>query len=143
MASALSSVNFEVEDVHTLEPLVSREEIRERIRKALNLHVGRGRRFSVEELSEGSGVPKRSIQAALAPIHDENYRPLTLENLQSIGKFLGAAFVSSYLELSGFGAFELCDQPPLPRVLNSAPASETPEQERKRIIRRLAELEGV
>ena len=143
MASALSSVNFEAEDVHTLEPLVSREEIRERIRKALNLHVGRGRRFSVEELSEGAGVPKRSIQAALAPIHDENFRPLTLENLQSIGKFLGAAFVSSYLELSGFGAFELCDQPPLPRVLNSAPAHETPEAERKRIILRLAELEGL
>ncbi len=105
MASAAHAVNFDAEDVHTPEPLVSREEIREKVRKALSLHVGRGRRYSVEELSTGAGVPKRCIQAALAPIRDENYRPLTLENLASIGKFLEAPFVSIYLELSGLGAF--------------------------------------
>lgn len=144
MASTLHSVNFDGDDVHTPDPLVSREEIREKIRKALSLYVGRGRRYSVEDLAEGAGVPKRLIQAALAPINDENYRPLTLENLASIGKFLKAPFVSAYLELSGLGAFELMDgQIPLPKVLASADAPEPPEEERKRLIRRLAELEGV
>jgi hypothetical protein len=144
MASAAPSVNFGAEDVHNLEPLVSREEIREKIRKALNLHVGRGRRYSVEDLSVGAGVQKRVIQAALAPINDENYRPLTLENLASISKFLKAPFVSHYLELSGLGAFELMEGAPLPEVfVPTTPRDETPEEERKRLIRRLAELEGV
>lgn len=144
MASSVHSVNFGEESVHTSEPLVSREEFREKLRRALNLYVGRGRRHSVEELAEGAGVSKRSIQAALAPINDENYRPLALENLASISKFLGAPFVSAYLELCGLGAFELMDgQIPLPKVLTSADASENVADERKRLIRRLAELEGV
>lgn len=143
MASAANAVNFGGDDVHVLEPLVSREEIREKIRKALSLYVGRGRRYSVEELSVGAGVPKRCIQAALAPINDENYRPLTLENLASISKFLKARFASAYLELSDLGAFELSEQPPLPKILPNATPSESPEDERKRLIRRLAELEDV
>lgn len=141
MASCAHSVNFDDGDVHTLEPLVSREEIRERVRKALNLHVGRGRRYSVEELSVGAGVPKRAIQAALAPINDENYRPLTLENLSSIAKFLKAPFASAYLELSGLGAFELMDgqQPPLPSVFtaDSAKPTETPREKVERLQREL------
>lgn len=144
MASSARAVNFEEDDEHTLEPLVSRAEIGEKVRKALNLYVGRGRRYSVEELSEAAGVKKRSIRAALAPISDDNYRPLTLENLASISKFLKAPFTSIYLELSGLGAFELMDgQPPLPCVLRPTPPNETPEQERKRLIRRLAELEDL
>lgn len=143
MASAVHSVNFCAEDVHTPDPLVTREEIREKVRKALNLHVGRGRRFSVEELSEGAGVPKRSIQAAMTKITDENYRPLTLENLASIATFLKAPFASAWLELCGLGAFELSGQIPLPSVLATADTDETPEEERKRLILRLAELEGL
>ena len=144
MASLAPAVNFLADDVHTPEPLVLREEIRERIRKGLHLHIGRGRRFSVDEASLGSGVPKRVIQAAMAPINDENFRPLTLENLASLDKFLGASFVSYRLELSGLGAFELMDgQPPLPRVLASSPIQEDAADERKRLIQRLAELEGL
>jgi hypothetical protein len=144
MASAANAVNFVTDDVHNLEPLVTREQIRETIRKGLNLYVGRGRRYSVEELSAGAGVPKRAIEAAKTKIDDENYRPLTLENLASLAKFLKAPFVSIYLEASGLGAFELMDaQPPLPRTLTSVEPSEAPEDERKRLIRRLAELEGV
>jgi hypothetical protein len=143
MASVARAVNFDESDVHAPEPLVSRAEIREKVRKALNLYVGRGRRYSVEELSAGAGVSKRLIQAAMTLIHDENYRPLTLENLWSIAKFLGAPFTSQLLELAGLGAFELSGQPPLPKVLASAPNDECPEDERRRLIRRLAELEGV
>lgn len=149
MASTAQSVNFGDDDVHTPEPLVPREEAREKLRKSLSLYVGRGRRYRVDELSAGSGVPKRSIQAALAPIGDENYRPLTLENLASIAKFLLAdglavPFISAYLELAGLGAFELMDgQIPLPKVLASADANECPADERRRLVRRLAELDGV
>lgn len=143
MASRLNAVNLDDDEVHTLEPLVSREQIGERIRRALNLHVGRGRRYSVEELSTGAGVRRRSIRAALAPIHDENYRPLTLENLICVAAFLRAPFASAFLELADLGAFELSGQAPLPRVLATADAQETPEEERKRLIRRLAELEDV
>lgn len=143
MASAAQSVNFGVDDVHSLEPLVSRNAIREKIRDALRLYVGRGRRYSVKELSNGAGVPTRAIEAAMCFIDDENYRPLTLENLASIAKFLKAPFASIYLELAGLGAFELMDgQPPLPRILATADQGEDVAEERKRLIRRLAEIEG-
>lgn len=144
MASSAPSVNFDESGVHKSELLVSRSAIREKHRSALRLHVGRGRRFSVAELSDGSGVPERAIEAAMCFIDDESYRPLALENVASIAKFLGASFASHYLDLSGLGAFELADaQPPLPKVLSSATHDEDVAEERKRLIRRLAELEGV
>jgi hypothetical protein len=125
-------------------PLVSRTAIREKIRDALRLYVGRGRRYSVKELSNATGVPDRCIEAAMCDPDSEDYRPLKLEDLASIGKFLGAAFVSHYLELWGLGAFELMDaQPPLPKVLSPTPAQESHDDKRKRLIRELAELERV
>jgi hypothetical protein len=77
-------------------------------------------------------------------IDDENYRPLSLENVASLAKFLGASFASIYLELSGLGAFELADgQPPLPRMLDAcaSPSDETTTEKRRRLIRELASLE--
>jgi hypothetical protein len=142
MASLAQSVNICAGDFHAPEPLISRNVAREKIRDALRLFVGRGRRYSVKELSNGAGVPSRAIEAAICFIDDENYRPLTLENLLSIAKFLGPSFVSHYLEPAGLGAFELMDgQIPLPKVLASADPSETVADERRRLIRRLAELE--
>lgn len=123
--------------------LVSRNSIREAQTKALELFVGRGCRYSVKELSNATGVPDRSIEAAKCDPEDPDYRPLSQENLASIAKFLRAPFVSVYLELSELGAFELSGQPPLPHVLAAADAQESPEAERSRLIRRLAELEGV
>ena len=144
MASSVQSVNFGGNYPHTSELLIPRSVARDKIRDALRLFVGRGRRFSVKELSDGSGVPMRSIEAAMSPIDDENYRPLALEYLMSIAKFLGAPFVSHYLELTGLGAFELMvGQPPLPRILATADQQEDVADERKRLIRRLAELERV
>lgn len=135
MASQPESVNKKL--------LVSRNSIREAQAKALELYVGRGCRFSVKELSNATGVPDRSIEAAKCEADDPDYRPLSQENLASIGKFLGAPFVSIYLELSALGAFELSGQIPLPKVLATASADEPAAEERKRLIRRLAELEGV
>ena len=124
--------------------LVSRTIWRESVRKALSLYVGRGRRYTVKELSNATGVPDRIIECAKLDPDDPDFRPLREENLASVSKFLGAPFVSLWLEAMGLGAFELADgQIPLPKVLTPTPAQEDATEERKRLIRRLAELEGV
>lgn len=124
--------------------LVSRNTLREAIRKSLNLHVGRGRRYTVKELSNATGVPDRIIECAKLDPDDPDFRPLREENLASVGKFLGAPFVSAWLETMDLGAFELMDgQPPLPKVLTATDPQEDAAQERKRLVRRLAELEGI
>ena len=125
-------------------PLISRNCIGETIRDALHLYVGRGRRYSTPSLSRATGVPERCIEAAKCEPDDPEYRPLKLEDLASLIKFLGAPFASAILEPTALGAFELMDgQPPLPKVLTATKAQEDAEQERKRLIRRLAELDGV
>lgn len=59
------------------------------------------------------------IECALCEPDDPEYRPLKLEELASLTKFLGAPFASAFLEPCGLGAFELMDgQPPLPRTLD-------------------------
>lgn len=141
MASSARSVNFDADDVR--KPLVSRYSINERVRDALHLYAGRGRRYSVKELADGAGVPERCIEAAKADPDSADHRPLSLENLASIAKFLRDPFASAFLEPCDLGAFELMDQPPLPKVLASAPAAEDVSEERRRLIQRLAELEGV
>ena len=123
--------------------LVSRTAVREKLRDALRLYVGRGRRYSVKELSNGTGVPDRVIECAMCDPDSEDYRPLKLEDLASLSSFLGAPFVSAFLELAGLGAFELSGQIPLPSVLATADTNETKEEKRKRLIRELAALEGV
>ena len=136
MASAPDSANNEL--------LVSRNALREAIRKALNMHVGRGRRWTVKELSNATGVADRIIECAKLDPDDPDFRPLREENLASVGKFLGTSFVAVWLETMNLGAFDLMDgQIPLPKVLASSPASEDAAEERKRLIARLAELEGV
>ncbi len=123
-------------------PLVSRNTIREKMRAAIRLHVGRGRRYSVKELSNGTGIADRVIESAMCDVDSPDYRPLTLEALASLTSFLGPSFASAYLELSGLGAFELMDgQIPLPKVLATAEATPDIAEERKRLIRRLAEIE--
>ena len=108
--------------------LVSRNSLREAIRKALNLYVGRGRRFTVKELSNATGVPDRIIECAKLDPDDPDFRPLREENLASVGKFLGAPFVSIWLETMGLGAFELMDgQIPLPGVFAAQDAQDTAE----------------
>lgn len=108
--------------------LISRSTIREAQRKALRLFVGRGRRYSVKELSNATGVPDRCIEGAMCDPEDTDFRPLSQENMASLGKFLGAPFVSVWLETMGLGAFELMDgQIPLPGVFAAQDAADTAE----------------
>ncbi|WBO23966.1 hypothetical protein [Sphingomonas abietis] len=90
-----------------IEPLVSREQVGEAIRKALALYVGRGRRYSVKELSNGTGIKDRVIECALCAPTSEHYRPLPLEALTTLELFLGPDFTAARLSLAGQGAFLL------------------------------------
>jgi hypothetical protein len=73
------------------------------------------------------------------PFGRSEFRPLRFEYLLSISKFLGAAFVSQYLELAGLGAFELMSEQPLPSVLSAEAAkpAETPREKVERLQREL------
>lgn len=97
-------------------PLVSREQAGNAIENALRLMVGRGRRYSVRQLSVGSGVHHRAIECALCAGAD--YRPLPLEALLSITLFLGADFTNEWLRIAQQGAYDLPDDrdPDLSRV---------------------------
>lgn len=87
--------------------LISRSAARSSVRDALRLYVGRGRRYSVKQLSNGTGVPDRLIESATCDPDSGDYRALCLEHLLSIAKFLGAVFTSEIIGLAGQGAFDL------------------------------------
>ena len=63
--------------------LVSREQGRNAVAKALRLFVGRGRRYSVKQLSNGSGVPDWQINTAMIEAGHPDNRPLPPESLLS------------------------------------------------------------
>jgi len=89
--------------------LVSSAQARGSIARQLRLYVGRGRRYSVKELANATGVRDWMINQALIPDDDPKHRPLTHEALQSIGKFLGADFLNGCLAHCGVGVFDLPD----------------------------------
>jgi hypothetical protein len=91
-------------------PLVSRSAARSAIRDALRLYVGRGRRYSVKQLSNATGVPDRLIECAMADVDSTEYRPLAYECLFSIALFLGSDFTSEWLKLARQAAFDLPDE---------------------------------
>lgn len=98
-------------------PLVSREQVGNEVGKALRLFVGRGRRYSVKQLSNGTGVKDRVIECAMCDAGSIDYRPLALEALISIARFLGSDFTNEWLGLACQGAFDLPDHEPDPGEL--------------------------
>ena len=88
-------------------PLVSREHAGNVINEAIRLFVGRGRRYSVKQLSNGTGVKDRVIECAMCDAVSLDYRPLPLEALISISGFLGPEFTTEWLKLAQQGAFWL------------------------------------
>jgi hypothetical protein len=95
--TATTSANFPL--------LVSREQAGSAIAGALRLFVGRGRRYSVKQLANATGVKDRVIECAIAEGVD--WRPLTPEALLSLSLFLGEAFTNEWLHLAKQGAFDL------------------------------------
>lgn len=108
--------------------IVSRYSARDAIGSALRLFVGKGRRYSVKQLSNATGVPDRSIEAAMCDPDDPESRQLSNENLLSIAKFLRAPFAVEWMRLAGLGAFDLpdCDMP-TPGELVAEIANDTAE----------------
>jgi hypothetical protein len=88
-------------------PLVSRSAARSAFRNALRLYVGRGRRYSVKQLSNGTGVKDRVIECAMADPDNGEYREPELAAVLSISAFLGSAFTTEWLKEAGQGAFDL------------------------------------
>lgn len=88
-------------------PLVSRNKAHESFRHALRLFVGRGKRYSVKELSNGSGVPDRVIESAMAPVDSSEFR-YPAEHIElSIAAFIGPEFTSARLSIISQGAYWL------------------------------------
>ncbi len=78
-------------------------------RNAIRLYVGRGRRYSVKQLSNATGVPDRLIECAIADVESSDYRAPGFEHLLSIALFLGSDFTAEWLQLARQGAFDLPD----------------------------------
>lgn len=97
--------------------LVSREQSGNAIGKALRLYVGRGRQYSVKQLSNGTGIKDRVIECAMCAPDTVDYRPLPNDALLSIALFLGADFTNEWLCLAQQGAFLLADGDPDPGEL--------------------------
>lgn len=89
------------ENAANFTPLVSREQSGNAMSHAINLFVGRGRRYSVKELANATGVKDRMIECAKLGTENIDYRPLPDWAIASIAKFLGAPFVAKWLGLAG------------------------------------------
>lgn len=99
--SADTSANFPL--------LVSRDRAGSAIRSALRLYIGRGRQFSVKQVSNATGVKDRVLECAMCEPDSTDFRPLPIEALLSISTFLGAPFTTEWLMLANQGAFDLPD----------------------------------
>lgn len=116
-------------------PLVSRSSARLKIREAIRLYVGRGRRYSVKQLSNATGIADRVIECAMADPDDGDFRPLPLEALLSISAFLGPEFTTEWLKLSDQGAYLLPDSDETPPGVLAADNSE----DNARVVRAAAD----
>lgn len=86
-----------------LSPLVSRNDHFDAVAKALNIFVGRGKRYSYKDVQRGAGIPERMIECYKHLPDHEDWRPIKPEELASLFKFLGPEFTSTYLG-------KVCDQ---------------------------------
>lgn len=91
------------------ETLVSRAKHFEAVTRALNLYVGRGRRFSNLDCDRGAGVPERMMESYRQYPDHSDWRPIKPEEFASLICFLGPEFHSKYLAeiASGQGAYWL------------------------------------
>lgn len=89
--------------------LVSRSAARETFREALRLFVGRGKHYSVKQVSNGTGIKDRMIECFMAPVDSVEFRKPDLEEVLSLASFLGPDFTTELLKLATQGAFWLPD----------------------------------
>jgi hypothetical protein len=94
--------------------LVSRAAGRGALGDALRLYVGRGRRYSVKQLSNATGVPDRIIECLMSDPEGGEYRNADMGQLLSLMKFLGAEFTTEWMRLADQGAYDLPDREETP-----------------------------
>jgi len=87
-------------------PIISREQSENAFRAALNLFVGRGRRYSSKEVQIGTGVSHRLIDCCRSyPSGHPDHRPMHMGAQMSLMAFLGPEFTSEWIKLAGQVAF--------------------------------------
>jgi len=91
------------------EPLVSRNAAGAAIGRALRMRVGRGRRYSVKEVSNHTGVSDRAIECAMCDPDSGDWRRLPQEALLSLMSWFGPEFTSEVIAATGQGAYWLPD----------------------------------
>ena len=89
------------------ELLVSRSAAGNQIADALRLYVGRGRRWTVKQVGNATGVPDRAIECAMCDPDSTDWRRLPPEYLLSLASFLGPEFLTEVLRPTSMGAYWL------------------------------------
>lgn len=86
--------------------LVSRAVAGETEARALRMFIGRGKEYSVKEVSNRTGVKDRCIECAMAGPDNADWRPLTAGMLHSLMSFLGPDFITAWLKPTTFAAHD-------------------------------------
>lgn len=89
--------------------LISTAGVDDEIARAIGLFMGRGRRFSVADVAEGTGLGARSLQSYIAS--GEDRRTPSYEVLFTLMQFFGPQFTSKVLGWIGQGAHSLTPEP--------------------------------
>lgn len=97
-------------------PVVARDRVIDTVRTQLRVAVSVERRFTVEQISQQSGVAIRAIRSYMANDATEAREPST-SALLSIAVVLGPRCVNSVLSLIGYGGAEPLDEPDAPEPM--------------------------
>lgn len=90
--------------------LVSHEQVENHFWKALRLFVGRGKRFSADEVATGAGVHRRTLDCYRGyPVGHVDHRPLDLGQKFSIASFVGPDLTTAWLQPIGQVAYAIPD----------------------------------
>ncbi len=92
--------------------LISPDRAGNAVADALRLFVGRGRRFSVDDVSDGTGIPVRTLRSYVAT--GEERRTPPSDTLLVLASFLGRDFTARLLSDIGQGTFDLDPEPGAP-----------------------------
>lgn len=90
--------------------LISRSAANSIFREAIRLFVGRGRRFSVKQVSIGTGVSVRMIESFMAPVDSTDFRKPDFEEVLTFASFFGADFTAELLLPIRQGAFDIPEE---------------------------------
>jgi hypothetical protein len=99
--------------------VVARDRVIDTVRTQLRIAIQVERRFTVEQISEQSGVAVRALRSYMANDPTEAREPST-SALLSIGCVLGPRCVNAVLSLIGYGGAEPLDEPDQPEPMTLA-----------------------